>query len=143
MRVRERKRHHGNVASARLFGVLVARAVRGLSRSARKGVTRQGKRLEARGCAVCPWVLLPATVTVLMQAVDENPRTPAARWGDAASAQPRRKSGVLRVRGRPSGCTQWHLRRRTPMDRYIGLDVHAASTTFAVVGPSGKRLGTT
>jgi len=28
------------------------------------------------------------------------------------------------------------------MDRYIGLDVHAASTTFAVVGPSGKRLGT-
>src|SRR6266511_2215637 len=55
---------------------------------------------------------------------------------------PRRKSGVLRVRGRPSGCTQRHLRRRTPMDRYIGLDVHAASTTFAVVGPSGKRLGT-
>jgi len=28
------------------------------------------------------------------------------------------------------------------MDRYIGLDVHAASTTFAVVSPSGKRLGT-
>jgi hypothetical protein len=28
------------------------------------------------------------------------------------------------------------------VDKYIGLDVHAASTTFAVVGPSGKRLGT-
>ncbi|XYH98498.1 hypothetical protein ACMHYB_01675 [Sorangium sp. So ce1128] len=27
------------------------------------------------------------------------------------------------------------------MQRYIGLDVHAASTTFAVVGESGKRLG--
>jgi transposase len=27
------------------------------------------------------------------------------------------------------------------MDRYIGLDVHASSTTFAVVGASGKRLG--
>lgn len=26
------------------------------------------------------------------------------------------------------------------MDRYIGLDVHAASTTVAVVGPSGKRV---
>lgn len=26
------------------------------------------------------------------------------------------------------------------MDRYIGLDVHAPSTTLAVVGPSGKRL---
>jgi transposase len=29
---------------------------------------------------------------------------------------------------------------RTPMERYIGLDVHAQSTTVAVVGPSGKRL---
>lgn len=28
------------------------------------------------------------------------------------------------------------------MKRYIGLDVHAASTTFAVLGESGKRLGT-
>ena len=28
------------------------------------------------------------------------------------------------------------------MERYIGLDVHAASTTFAAVGESGKRLGT-
>jgi transposase len=28
------------------------------------------------------------------------------------------------------------------MDRYIGLDVHAASTTMAVVGPSGRRIGT-
>ena len=27
------------------------------------------------------------------------------------------------------------------MDRYIGLDVHASSTSIAVVGPSGKRLG--
>ena len=27
------------------------------------------------------------------------------------------------------------------MERYIGLDVHAASTTFAVLGESGKRLG--
>ena len=26
------------------------------------------------------------------------------------------------------------------MDRYIGLDVHTTSCTFAVVGPSGKRL---
>jgi transposase len=26
------------------------------------------------------------------------------------------------------------------MERYIGLDVHAASTTFAVIGESGKRL---
>ena len=26
------------------------------------------------------------------------------------------------------------------MDRFIGLDVHASSSTFAVVGPSGKRL---
>src|SRR5260221_6385855 len=32
-------RHHGNVASARSFGVLVGRAVRGLSRSARDGVS--------------------------------------------------------------------------------------------------------
>ena len=28
------------------------------------------------------------------------------------------------------------------MKRYIGLDVHAASTTFAVISESGKRLGT-
>ncbi len=28
------------------------------------------------------------------------------------------------------------------MKRYIGLDVHMASTTFAVMGESGKRLGT-
>src|SRR5262245_19582019 len=28
------------------------------------------------------------------------------------------------------------------MDKYIGLDVHAASTTFGIVGPSGKRLDT-
>ena len=28
------------------------------------------------------------------------------------------------------------------MERYIGLDVHAASTTFVVIGESGKRLGT-
>ena len=28
------------------------------------------------------------------------------------------------------------------MDRYIGLDVHASSCTLAVIGPSGKRLGT-
>ncbi len=28
------------------------------------------------------------------------------------------------------------------MDRYIGLDVHATSTTLAVVGPSGRRLRT-
>lgn len=28
------------------------------------------------------------------------------------------------------------------MERYIGLDVHAASTTFAVVSASGKRLAT-
>ncbi len=28
------------------------------------------------------------------------------------------------------------------MDRYIGLDVHAPSGTRAVIGPSGKRLGT-
>src|SRR5262245_2300384 len=27
------------------------------------------------------------------------------------------------------------------MERYIGLDVHAASTTFAVVGESGRRVG--
>jgi len=27
------------------------------------------------------------------------------------------------------------------MDRYIGLDVHASSCTLAVIGPSGKRLG--
>lgn len=27
------------------------------------------------------------------------------------------------------------------MDRYIGLDVHANSCTVAVVGPSGRRLG--
>ena len=26
------------------------------------------------------------------------------------------------------------------MKRYIGLDVHSASTTIAVVGPTGKRL---
>jgi hypothetical protein len=32
-------------------------------------------------------------------------------------------------------------RRRTPMDRYIGLDAHATSCTIAIVGPSGRRLG--
>ena len=26
------------------------------------------------------------------------------------------------------------------MEKYIGLDVHAASTTFAVIGESGRRL---
>jgi hypothetical protein len=26
------------------------------------------------------------------------------------------------------------------MDRYVGLDAHATSCTFAVTGPSGKRL---
>jgi len=30
----------------------------------------------------------------------------------------------------------------TPMRRYIGLDVHQTSTTFAVIGENGKRLGT-
>src|SRR5437868_596563 len=28
------------------------------------------------------------------------------------------------------------------MDRYIGLDVHAQSCTFAVIGSSGKRIKT-
>ena len=28
------------------------------------------------------------------------------------------------------------------MDRYIGLDVHATTTTMAIIGPSGKRIGT-
>lgn len=28
------------------------------------------------------------------------------------------------------------------MDRYIGLDAHATSCTLAVIGPSGRRLGT-
>src|SRR5215510_12095610 len=32
-------------------------------------------------------------------------------------------------------------RRRTAMERYIGLDVHAASTTAAVISEKGKRLG--
>lgn len=27
------------------------------------------------------------------------------------------------------------------MDRYIGLDVHSTTTTMAVIGPSGKRIG--
>lgn len=27
------------------------------------------------------------------------------------------------------------------MDRYIGLDVHQTGTTLAIVGPSGRRLG--
>jgi transposase len=27
------------------------------------------------------------------------------------------------------------------MDRYIGLDVHASSSTLAIVGPSGRKLG--
>jgi hypothetical protein len=27
------------------------------------------------------------------------------------------------------------------MERYIGLDVHLSSCTVAVVGPTGKRLG--
>ena len=27
------------------------------------------------------------------------------------------------------------------MERYVGLDTHASSCTLAVVGPSGKRLG--
>ena len=26
------------------------------------------------------------------------------------------------------------------MDRYIGLDAHGTSCTFAVVGPSGRKL---
>ena len=30
--------------------------------------------------------------------------------------------------------------RRTPVDRYIGLDAHSSSCTVAVIGPSGKRL---
>jgi transposase len=30
--------------------------------------------------------------------------------------------------------------RRTPMDRYIGIDVHTESCTFAIMGPTGKRL---
>ena len=30
--------------------------------------------------------------------------------------------------------------RRTPMDRYIGLDAHASSCTVAVIGPSGRKL---
>lgn len=28
------------------------------------------------------------------------------------------------------------------MDRFVGLDVHAASTTVSIVGPSGRHLGT-
>ncbi len=28
------------------------------------------------------------------------------------------------------------------MDRFVGLDVHAASTTVAIMGPSGRHLGT-
>ena len=31
--------------------------------------------------------------------------------------------------------------RRTPKDRYVGLDGLASSCTLGVVGPSGKRLG--
>jgi len=27
------------------------------------------------------------------------------------------------------------------MDRYIGLDVHASSCTLAIVGPSGRKIG--
>jgi hypothetical protein len=27
------------------------------------------------------------------------------------------------------------------MDKYIGIDVHAASSTIAVIGESGRRLG--
>lgn len=27
------------------------------------------------------------------------------------------------------------------MDKYIGIDVHAASSTVAVMGESGRRLG--
>ncbi|XXX80279.1 transposase [Sorangium sp. So ce134] len=38
-------------------------------------------------------------------------------------------------------CRAKQLRKGAPIQRYIGLDVHAASTTFAVVGESGKRLG--
>jgi hypothetical protein len=29
----------------------------------------------------------------------------------------------------------------TPLERYIGLDAYASSCTLAVVGPSGRRLG--
>lgn len=31
-------------------------------------------------------------------------------------------------------------RKRTPMERYIGIDVHAESCTLAVVGATGRRL---
>jgi transposase len=33
-------------------------------------------------------------------------------------------------------------RTEARMDRFVGLDVHAASTTVAIIGPSGRKLGT-
>lgn len=36
-----------------------------------------------------------------------------------------------------------HPKRRTPMDRYIGLDAHASSCTLGVATPKGNRSGLT
>jgi hypothetical protein len=60
-------RHHGNVSSARSLGGMVGRAVRALIHAARQGATRQLDRLGARGCAVCPWVVLPAMAGLLVE----------------------------------------------------------------------------
>src|SRR5262249_4227204 len=55
----------------------------------------------------------------------------------------RLKIGALSCRSPRFGCRQKQARKeRKPMEKYIGLDVHAASTTFAVIGQSGRRLGT-
>jgi hypothetical protein len=79
------RRHHGNVSSARLLQGQVARAVEALIHAARQGATRDGECLGARGSAVCPWVLLPATEVLLVEPV-ETPRTPVARWGEVGAA---------------------------------------------------------
>src|ERR1700679_65351 len=63
------------------------------------------------------------------------------RRGRRAADLTRSKIGALRTHGRAFGCAQKHLRRRAPMKRYIGLDVHAASTTFGVISEAGKQLG--
>jgi hypothetical protein len=54
-----------------------------------------------------------------------------------------KQSGVLRLErtcSRVQTSKSLQPERRTPMDRYIGLDAHVSSCTFGVVGPSGKRL---
>src|SRR5688572_1038340 len=74
-------RHHENVSSASYFR---AHTVPASSPSARHRPVDLGRRLLARGCGACPWVLLPVRVALLWVLAIVDPGPLAADWGSGA-----------------------------------------------------------